>query len=134
MSIIEGTRRVDRSYSKLESIRNYQDRRKMKWNPFATAELAAAHREYHKTANLEAPDSLLEPDEISFRLLLSQSSGEVVEITLKDGFDKKYVEGVVYAWSEVKQPIIKTPDEHYQELELENIINIRPLYFEGEFE
>ncbi len=134
MSIIEGTRRVDRSYSKFESIRNYQDRRKMKWNPFATAELAAAHREYRRTADLDEPDALLEPDEISFRLLFSQSSGESIELTIRDGFNQKQVEGYVYSWSEDNQPIIKTPDEHYQELELDNILNIISLNDLEEFD
>ncbi|MCJ1978656.1 YolD-like family protein [Pseudolactococcus carnosus] len=132
MSVIEGTQRVDRSYSKFESIRNYQDRRKMKWNPFATAELAAAHREYHRAADLDEPDALLEPDEISFRLLFSQSSGETIQLTLRDGVNQKHVEGYVYSWSEDNKPIIKTPDEHYQELELNNILNIISLNnFEG---
>ena len=43
--------RVDRSYSKYESIRTYEDRGKMKWNPFATAELASAHRDYRSDFN-----------------------------------------------------------------------------------
>ena len=65
--------RVDRSYSKYESIRTYEDRGKMKWNPFATAELASAHRDYHKEFTFEEPDFSLEQDEILTMISFAKS-------------------------------------------------------------
>ncbi|WP_213536176.1 hypothetical protein [Lactococcus nasutitermitis] len=124
MSIIEGTKRVDRSYSPFEAIRNYQDRRVMKWNPFATAELAATHREYYQSTQIEQPETTLEPDEISFRLLFALSSGKVIRVFLKDGFGSKQVKGRIYGLGENHQIIIKTLDGHYQELSGNHILNI----------
>jgi len=45
--------RVDRSYSPYKAIREYADRGKMKWNPYSTAELAGAHREYRAREELD---------------------------------------------------------------------------------
>ncbi|TRW68989.1 hypothetical protein [Lactococcus lactis] len=129
MSIVEGTKRVDRSYSPFEAIRNYQDRRVMKWNPFATAELAAAHREYYKSAQLKPLQAILEPEEIRFRLLFALSSGEVVRLYLKEDFYSKQLEGHIVGLGENHHVIVKTLDGHYQELSGKNVLNIVPENF-----
>ncbi|AEU40739.1 hypothetical protein GRR92_05945 [Lactococcus lactis subsp. lactis] len=124
MSIIEGTKRVDRSYSSSEAIRNYQDRRIMKWNPFATAELAAAHREYDRTSDREDVESQLETDVLITRLTAAQQFPQEVLLTLRENNTITEMAGTVYAWDENKQPVIKTTEGHYQVLALETILNI----------
>lgn len=126
MSIIEGTKRVDRSYSPFEAIRTYQDRRGMKWNPFATAELAAAHREYYKSAQIEPLEAILESEEIGFRLLFALSSGEGIRLFLKEEQQSQQIMGHVVGLGVDQRVIIKNSDGHYQEFSEEDILNILP--------
>ncbi|CDG03764.1 hypothetical protein [Lactococcus lactis] len=126
MSIIEGTKRVDRSYSPFEAIRTYQDRRAMKWNPFATAELAAAHREYYKSAQIEPLEAILESEEIGFRLLFALSSGEGIRLFLKEEQQSQQIMGHVVGLGVDQRVIIKNSDGHYQEFSEEDILNILP--------
>lgn len=116
--------RVDRSYSKYESIRTYEDRGKMKWNPFATAELASAHRDYRSDFNFEEPGFSLEQDDKM--TMLSFAKSLQLEITIEYQSEKanKKVTGTVLDWKDKTGIIFKKQDGHYQEIDLECIIKL----------
>ena len=116
--------RVDRSYSKYESIRIYEDRGKMKWNPFATAELASAHRDYHSEFTFEEPGFSLDQDEI--KTMLSFAKSLQLEITIEYQAEKsnKIVTGAVLDWKDKTGIIFKKQDGHYQEIDLECIVKL----------
>lgn len=116
--------RVDRSYSKYESIRTYEDRGKMKWNPFATAELASAHRDYRSDFNFEEPGFSLEQDDKM--TMLSFAKSLQLEITIEYQSEKvnKKVTGIVLDWKDNTEIIFKKQDGHYQEIDLECIIKL----------
>ena len=116
--------RVDRSYSKYEAIRTYEDRGKMKWNPFATAELASAHRDYHSDFTFEEPGFSLEEDEI--KTMLSFAKSLQLEITIEYHSEKenKKVTGIVLDWKDNTGIIFKKQDGHYQEIDLDLIIKL----------
>ncbi|MCT1191666.1 hypothetical protein EFL98_03895 [Lactococcus lactis] len=116
--------RVDRSYSKYESIRTYEDRGKMKWNPFATAELASAHRDYRSDFNFEEPGFSLEQDDKM--TMLSFAKSFQLEITIEYQSEKinKKVTGIVLDWKDNTEIIFKKQDGHYQEIDLECIIKL----------
>ena len=115
---------VDRSYSKYESIRTYEDRGKMKWNPFATAELASAHRDYRSDFNFEEPGFSLEQDDKM--TMLSFAKSLQLEITIEYQSEKanKKVTGIVLDWKDKTGIIFKKQDGHYQEIDLECIIKL----------
>lgn len=116
--------RVDRSYSKYESIRTYEDRGKMKWNPFATAELASAHRDYRSDFNFEEPGFSLEQDDKM--TMLSFAKSLQLEITIEYQSEKanKKVTGIVLDWKDKTGIIFKKQDGHYQEIDLKCIIKL----------
>lgn len=116
--------RVDRSYSKYEAIRTYEDRGKMKWNPFATAELASAHRDYRSDFNFEEPGFSLEQDDKM--TMLSFAKSLQLEITIEYQSEKanKKVTGIVLDWKDKTGIIFKKQDGHYQEIDLECIIKL----------
>lgn len=116
--------RVDRSYSKYESIRTYEDRGKMKWNPFATAELASAHRDYRSHFNFEEPGFSLEQDDKM--TMLSFAKSLQLEITIEYQSEKvnKKVTGIVLDWKDNTGIIFKKQDGHYQEIDLEYIVKL----------
>lgn len=116
--------RVDRSYSKYESIRTYEDRGKMKWNPFATAELASAHRDYRSDFNFEEAGFSLEQDDKM--TMLSFAKSLQLEITIEYQSEKanKKVTGIVLDWKDKTGIIFKKQDGHYQEIDLECIIKL----------
>lgn len=116
--------RVDRSYSKYQSIRTYEDRGKMKWNPFATAELASAHRDYRSDFNFEEPGFSLEQDDKM--TMLSFAKSLQLEITIEYQSEKvnKKVTGIVLDWKDNTEIIFKKQDGHYQEIDLECIIKL----------
>ncbi|MCQ4972188.1 hypothetical protein [Lactococcus lactis] len=116
--------RVDRSYSKYESIRIYEDRGKMKWNPFATAELASAHRDYHSEFTFEEPGFSLDQNEI--KTMLSFAKSLQLEITIEYQAEKtnKIVTGAVLDWKDKTGIIFKKQDGHYQEIEFDSIIKL----------
>ena len=116
--------RVDRSYSKYESIRTYEDRGKMKWNPFATAELASAHRDYRSDFNFEEPGFSLEQDDKM--TMLSFAKSLQLEITIEYQSEKanKRVTGIVLDWKDKTGIIFKKQDGHYQEIELDLIVKL----------
>lgn len=123
--------RVDRSYSKYESIRTYEDRGKMKWNPFATAELASAHRDYRSDFNFEEPGFTLEQDDKM--TMLSFAKSLQLEITIEYQSEKanKKVTGIVLDWKDKTGIIFKKQDGHYQEIDLECIVKLTDKeYFE----
>ena len=123
--------RVDRSYSKYESIRTYEDRGKMKWNPFATAELASAHRDYRSDFNFEEPGFSLEQDDKM--TMLSFAKSLQIEITIEYQSEKanKKVTGIVLDWKDKTGIIFKKQDGHYQEIDLECIVKLTDKeYFE----
>ena len=123
--------RVDRSYSKYESIRTYEDRGKMKWNPFATAELASAHRDYRSDFNFEEPGISLEQDDKM--TMLSFVKSLQLEITIEYQSEKanKKVTGIVLDWKDKTGVIFKKQDGHYQEIDLECIVKLTDKeYFE----
>ena len=123
--------RVDRSYSKYESIRTYEDRGKMKWNPFATAELASAHRDYRSDFNFEEPGISLEQDDKM--TMLSFVKSLQLEITIEYQSEKanKKVTGIVLDWKDKTGIIFKKQDGHYQEIDLECIVKLTDKeYFE----
>ncbi|MGL5897007.1 MAG: hypothetical protein ACRCZN_08555 [Lactococcus lactis] len=122
---------VDRSYSKYESIRTYEDRGKMKWNPFATAELASAHRDYRSDFNFEEPGFSLEQDDKM--TMLSFAKYLQLEITIEYQSEKanKKVTGIVLDWKDKTGIIFKKQDGHYQEIDLECIVKLTDKeYFE----
>lgn len=116
--------RVDRSYSKYESIRTYEDRGKMKWNPFATAELASAHRDYRSDFNFEEPSFSLEQDDKM--TMLSFAKSLQLEITIEYQSEKanKKVTGIVLDWKDKTGIIFKKQDGHYQEIDFECIVKL----------
>ncbi len=123
--------RVDRSYSKYESIRTYEDRGKMKWNPFATAELASAHRDYRSDFNFEEPGFSLEQDDKM--TMLSFAKSLQLEITIEYQSEKanKKVTGIVLDWKDKTGIIFKKQDGHFQEIDLECIVKLTDKeYFE----
>ncbi|MBK5076993.1 hypothetical protein IL308_09495 [Lactococcus lactis] len=116
--------RVDRSYSKYESIRTYEDRGKMKWNPFATAELASAHRDYRSDFNFEEPGFYLEQDDKM--TMLSFAKSLQLEITIEYQSEKanKKVTGIVLDWKDKTGIIFKKQDGHFQEIDLKCIVKL----------
>ena len=123
--------RVDRSYSKYESIRTYEDRGKMKWNPFATAELASAHRDYRSDFNFEEPGFSLEQDDKM--TMLSFAKSLQLEITIEYQSEKanKKVTGIVLDWKDKTGIIFKKQDGHFLEIDLECIVKLTDKeYFE----
>lgn len=116
--------RVDRSYSKYESIRTYEDRGKMKWNPFATAELASAHRDYRSDFNFEEPGFYLEQDDKM--TMLSFAKSLQLEITIEYQSEKanKKVTGIVLDWKDKTVIIFKKQDGHFQEIDLKCIVKL----------
>lgn len=116
--------RVDRSYSKYESIRIYQDRGKMKWNPFATAELASAHRDYHSEFTFEEPGFSLDQDEIKTMLSFAKSLQLEIKIEYQAKKANKIVTGAVLDWKDKTGIIFKKQDGHYQEIEFDSIVKV----------
>lgn len=116
--------RVDRSYSKYESIRIYEDRGKMKWNPFATAELASAHRDYHSEFTFEEPGFSLDQDEIKTMLSFAKSLQLEIKIEYQAEKANKIVTGAVLDWKDKTGIIFKKQDGHYQEIEFNSIIKV----------
>ncbi|MDT2888077.1 hypothetical protein [Lactococcus lactis] len=115
---------VDRSYSKYESIRTYEDKGKMKWNPFATAELASAHCDYHKEFTFEEPNFSLEQDEILTMISFAKSLQLEINIEYQVGKNLKNVDGVVVDWKDKTDIILKKLDGHYLELEFSSIVKL----------
>jgi len=116
--------RVDRSYSKYESIRTYEDRGKMKWNPFATAELASAHRDYRSEFSFEEPDFSLEQDDKMTMLSFAKSLQLEITIEYHTEKENKKVTGIVLDWKDKTGIIFKKQDGHYQEIELDLIVKL----------
>lgn len=116
--------RVDRSYSKYESIRIYEDRGKMKWSPFATAELASAHRDYHSEFTFEEPGFSLDQDEIKTMLSFAKSLQLEIKIEYQAEKANKIVTGAVLDWKDKTGIIFKKQDGHYQEIEFDSIIKL----------
>lgn len=116
--------RVDRSYSKYESIRTYEDRGKMKWNPFATAELASAHRDYRSDFNFEEPGFYLEQDDKMTMLSFAKSLQLEITIEYQSEIENKKVTGIVLDWKDKTGIIFKKQDGHFQEIDLERIVKL----------
>lgn len=116
--------RVDRSYSKYESIRTYEDRGKMKWNPFATAELASAHRDYRSDFNFEEPGFSLEQDDKMSMLFFAKSLQLEITIEYQSEKANKKVTGTVLDWKDKTGIIFKKQDGHFQEIDLDCIIKL----------
>jgi hypothetical protein len=116
--------RVDRSYSKYESIRTYEDRGKMKWNPFATAELASAHRDYHLEFTFQEPGFKLEEEDIKTMLSFAKTLRLPITIELKNGKQTEKVSGIVIDWVEREGIRLQKLDGHYQEITFASIINL----------
>ena len=125
--------RVDRSYSKYEAIRTYEDRGKMKWNPFATAELASAHRDYHSDFTFEEPGFSLEEDEIKTMLSFAKSLRLPIAIEYQAEKQNLNVSGIVIDWMEDYRLgiILQKEDGHYQEIPFNSITRVSDnQYFE----
>lgn len=125
--------RVDRSYSKYEAIRTYEDRGKMKWNPFATAELASAHRDYHSDFTFEEPGFSLEEDEIKTMLSFAKSLRLPIAIEYQVEKQNLNVSGIVIDWMEDHRLgiILQKEDGHYQEIPFSSITRVSDVqYFE----
>jgi len=114
---------VDRSYSPYKSIREYVDRRKMKWNPFATAELNAVHREKRHYVEEEASD-VIEYEELLERVNLGIKRQSWVDIFLKKDSVKV---GPVTIKNYLMNPIgivVQNKEQHYQLIPIQDIANI----------
>jgi|GEM_PF-1017528 len=125
--------RVDRSYSKYEAIRTYEDRGKMKWNPFATAELASAHRDYHSDFTFEEPGFSLEEDEIKTMLSFAKSLRLPIAIEYQAEKQNLNISGIVIDWMEDYRLgiILQKEDGHYQEIPFNSITKVADdQYFE----
>ena len=125
--------RVDRSYSKYEAIRTYEDRGKMKWNPFATAELASAHRDYHSDFTFEEPGFSLEEDEIKTMISFAKSLRLPIAIEYQAEKQNLNVSGIVIDWMEDYRLgiILQKEDGHYQEIPFSSITKVADdQYFE----
>ena len=125
--------RVDRSYSKYEAIRTYEDRGKMKWNPFATAELTSAHRDYHSDFTFEEPGFSLEEDEIKTMLSFAKSLRLPIAIEYQTEKQNLSVSGIVIDWMEDYRLgiILQKEDGHYQEIPFSSITKVADdQYFE----
>ena len=125
--------RVDRSYSKYEAIRTYEDRGKMKWNPFATAELASAHRDYHSDFTFEEPGFSLEEDEIKTMLSFAKRLRFPIAIEYQAEKQNLNVSGIVIDWMEDYHLgiILQKEDGHYQEIPFSSITRVSDdQYFE----
>jgi hypothetical protein len=118
--------RVDRSYSKYESIRTYEDRGKMKWNPFATAELASAHRDYRSDSdfNFKEPGFSLEQDDMMAMLSFAKSLQLEITVEYQSEKTNKKVTGIVLDLKDKTGIIFKKQDGHYQEIELDLIVKL----------
>ncbi|KZK37238.1 hypothetical protein P7266_1541 [Lactococcus cremoris] len=124
---------VDRSYSKYEAIRTYEDRGKMKWNPFATAELASAHRDYHSDFTFEEPGFSLEEDEIKTMLSFAKRLRFPIAIEYQAEKQNLSVSGIVIDWMEDYRLgiILQKEDGHYQEIPFNSITKVADdQYFE----
>lgn len=125
--------RVDRSYSKYEAIRTYEDRGKIKWNPFETAELASAHRDYHSDFTFEEPGFSLEEDEIKTMLSFAKSLRLPIAIEYQAEKQNLNVSGIVIDWMEDYRLgiILQKEDGHYQEIPFSSITRVSDdQYFE----
>ena len=111
--------KVDRSYSKYKSIREYVCRGKMKWNPFATAELNSAHREYKISMNQEMFEEL-ELVEKKYRISQCLNTNMNVVIKLKCGSD---LFGIITDVLENDIVVLKN-DDKYIPIGLEEMISI----------
>lgn len=125
--------RVDRSYSKYESIRTYEDRGKMKWNPFATAELASAHRDYRSDFKFEEPGFSLEQDDKMTMLSFAKSLQLEITIEYQSEKTNKEVTGTVLDWKDNTGIIFKKQDGHYQEIDLKCIVRLTDKEYFGPY-
>jgi len=116
--------KVDRSYHDSEVIRMYHDRGMMKLAPFATAELGAGWRDYKASLGQKMKSAKLESSEIITILHWSFIDGRELYIEKKDGYDSSIVFGMVKQWREGDKIVFLASDGHYQEIEVDNIINV----------
>ncbi|MEL0453439.1 hypothetical protein AAAQ13_06580 [Lactococcus lactis subsp. lactis] len=96
----------------------------MKWNPFATAELASAHRDYRSDFNFEEPGFSLEQDDKMTMLSFAKSLQLEITIEYQSEKTNKKVTGIVLDWKDKTGIIFKKQDGHYQEIDLECIIKL----------
>lgn len=123
---------VDRSYSKYESICTYQDRGKMKWNPFTTAELAGAHRNYRSDFFFDEPSFSLEQEEICAMLSFAKSHQLDISIEIQKGKKTEKIKGKVLDWKGTSGIIFKKTDGHYTEISFDEIVYLSDEhYFES---
>ena len=115
--------KVDRSYSEYKAIQEYVDRGKMKWNPFATAELNSEHREYKRNANCEVPKDLYETHEKYEILTRCIHSSLLVSLSLKHG-EIDILEQVKITDFIDSERIVVKKHGFYSIIEIENIFNI----------
>ena len=107
----------------------YEDRGKMKWNPFATAELASAHREYHSKFEFRELDFSLEQDEIKMMLSFALEMQLDIKIELTD---EKIVVGNMHLWKNETLFVFKESSGHYLEIETKNIKGLSDdMYFDS---
>jgi hypothetical protein len=96
----------------------------MKWNPFATAELASAHRDYRSDFNFEEPGISLEQDDKMTMLSFVKSLQLEITIEYQSEKTNKEVTGTVLDWKDKTGIIFKKQDGHYQEIDLESIVKL----------
>ena len=121
--------KVDRSYSEYKAIREYVDRGKMKWNPFATAELNSEHRTYKRNANCEIPKDLYEMEEKYVTLTRCINSSLLVNLSLKHGNIDTLEQVKITDFIDSKMIVVKKQG-YYLIIEIENIFDITMI--EGE--
>jgi len=96
----------------------------MKWNPFATAELASAHRDYRSDFNFEEPGFSLEQDDKMTMLSFAKSLQLEITIEYQSEKTNKEVTGTVLDWKDKTGIIFKKQDGHYQEIDLKCIVRL----------
>jgi len=114
--------KIDRSYSKYKSIRNYVDRGKMKWNPFATAELNADIRKRRKTWDNEDYFEMELNDKI---MIIDHALKSAIRINITVAGESLPIENVII--SDVLNEdaiVVKHHNNSYSLLEIKNILQI----------
>lgn len=122
---------VDRTYSNYAAVRQYRDRGMQKWNPFATAELASAHRNYREDLAKNPPQETMEKEEIIEWLDLAKSTKLAITLRVQGEKEIEEITGQILEWRSRECVLFRK--EHYQEIYVDDILSVihRPRKKEG---
>ena len=114
--------KVDRAYSKYKSIKTYVDRGKMKWNPFATAELNAAVRERRKVCDNE---DIFEMEMDEKLMIIDHALKSAIRINIKVAGELPPTKNVII--SDILNEdaiVVRHHNDSYSLLEIKDILQI----------